>query len=127
MAKKKLRYVHVGTGSRAWMYITALMDKHSDVGELCALCDSNQLRMDFYNEFIKDKYGHKKLPTYKDYEFDKMIAEIKPEMQMHMQPRLQDGKGMLKVAEVQDQLSGPENCKATMLSHLPPNINMWDK
>lgn len=79
MAKKKLRYVHVGTGSRAWMYITALMDKYSDVGELCALCDSNQLRMDFYNEFIQDKYGHKKLPTYKDYEFDKMIAEIKPD------------------------------------------------
>ncbi len=79
MAKKKLRYVHVGTGQRAWMYITALMKNYADVGELCALCDTNQLRMDFYNSYIKEKYSHSPLPTYKADEFDKMIAEIKPD------------------------------------------------
>ena len=79
MAKKKLRYVHVGTGQRAWMYITALMKNYADVGELCALCDTNQLRMDFYNSYIKEKYRHNPLPTYKADEFDKMISEIKPD------------------------------------------------
>ena len=45
MSEKKLRYVHVGTGQRSWMYITALMKEHADDGELCAICDTNQHRM----------------------------------------------------------------------------------
>ena len=75
----KIRYVHVGTGQRAWMYINALMKDFSDTGELCALCDSNQHRMDFYNRYIAEHYSHAPLPTYKAVEFDRMISEIKPD------------------------------------------------
>ena len=77
--KKKLRYVQVGTGQRSWMYTTALMKEHAKDGELCALCDTNQHRMDFWNRFFKEQYKHKPLPTYKASDFDRMIAEIKPD------------------------------------------------
>ena len=77
--KKKLRYVQVGTGQRSWMYTTALMKEHAKDGELCALCDTNQHRMDFWNKFFKEQYKHKPLPTYKADQFDRMIAEIKPD------------------------------------------------
>ncbi|MBE6373565.1 MAG: Gfo/Idh/MocA family oxidoreductase [Lentisphaerae bacterium] len=77
--KKKLRYVQVGTGQRSWMYTTALMKEHAKDGELCALCDTNQHRMDFWNKFFKEEYKHKPLPTYKADQFDRMIAEIKPD------------------------------------------------
>ena len=79
MSEKKLRYVHVGTGQRSWMYITALVGKHADVGELCAICDTNQSRMDYWNKYIAEKYNHPAVPTYKAADFDRMIAEQKPD------------------------------------------------
>lgn len=60
---KKLRYVLVGTGQRSWMYTTALMKEHAADGELCALCDTNSHRMDFWNNFFKEEYGHEPLPA----------------------------------------------------------------
>jgi len=49
---KKLRYVVVGTGQRAWMYINALIKTHAVDGELCAFCDTNSIRMNFWNKYI---------------------------------------------------------------------------
>ena len=63
MAEKKLRYVHVGTGQRSWMYITALMKEHAEAGELCAICDTNQHRMDYWNRYVKKNYDHAPIPT----------------------------------------------------------------
>lgn len=79
MAEKKLRYVHVGTGQRSWMYITALMKEHAEAGELCAICDTNQHRMDYWNRYVKKNYDHAPIPTYKAADFDRMIAEQKPD------------------------------------------------
>ena len=53
-AKKK--YVLVGTGSRASMYVNALMRDYTDVGELSAFCDSNQARMDYWNSVVTEEY-----------------------------------------------------------------------
>jgi predicted dehydrogenase len=61
------------------MYITALVGKHADVGELCAICDTNQSRMDYWNKYIAEKYNHPAVPTYKAADFDRMIAEQKPD------------------------------------------------
>ncbi len=77
MAKKK--YVLVGTGGRSYMYTNALMDEFNDSGELTAFCDINQSRMDHYNNLIKEKHNHDPLPTYGADEFDRMIAEQKPD------------------------------------------------
>ena len=78
MSEKK-RYVHVGTGQRAWMYFTALAGKHADAGELCAICDTNQHRMDYWNRYLSEKYHFGPVPTYKAADFDRMIAEQKPD------------------------------------------------
>ena len=75
----KKRYVHVGTGQRAWMYLTALAGKHADAGELCAICDTNQHRMDYWNKYLGEKYHFGPVPTYKAADFDRMIAEQKPD------------------------------------------------
>ena len=78
MSEKK-RYVHVGTGQRAWMYLTALAGKHADAGTLCAVCDTNRHRMDYWNKYLGEKYHFGPVPTYKAADFDRMIAEQKPD------------------------------------------------
>ncbi|OGV36913.1 MAG: dehydrogenase [Lentisphaerae bacterium GWF2_45_14] len=76
---KKKSYVLVGTGGRSSMYTEAMCKEHKDVAVLKAFCDTNQTRMDFYNNRLKNEYGIKPVPTYKAEEFDKMIAEQKPD------------------------------------------------
>ncbi|MBQ7208759.1 MAG: Gfo/Idh/MocA family oxidoreductase [Lentisphaeria bacterium] len=78
MAKK--RYVVVGTGARSDMYISALTGgDYKDYAELVGICDVNQGRMDYYNERIGKKYNHPPVPTYLSQDFDRMIAECKPD------------------------------------------------
>ena len=75
----KKRYVHVGTGQRSWMYLTALAGKHADAGLLCALCDTNSHRMDYWNRYLGEKYNCGPVPTYRASDFDRMIEEQKPD------------------------------------------------
>ncbi|WP_294506812.1 Gfo/Idh/MocA family oxidoreductase [uncultured Victivallis sp.] len=77
----KKRYCIVGTGGRSEMYIKAILNTFPEQAELVGLCDSNQKRMDFYNKVVLKKYcnNHPDLPTYKAQEFDRMIAECKPD------------------------------------------------
>ena len=72
-------YVLVGSGGRSCMYTDALMGDFSDAGQLAAFCDVNQTRMDYYNEYLRERHGHDPLPTYGAHEFDRMIAEQKPD------------------------------------------------
>ena len=78
MAKK--RYVVVGTGARSDMYISALAGgDYKKYAQLVGLCDVNQGRMDYYNERIGKLYKHPPVPTYLSQDFDRMIAECKPD------------------------------------------------
>ncbi|NLW86971.1 MAG: Gfo/Idh/MocA family oxidoreductase [Planctomycetes bacterium] len=72
----KKRYVQVGLGGRSRMFTEALTERYPDTCELVALCDVNQGRMDFVNKNLGDKGP---LPTYKAQDFDRMIAEQKPQ------------------------------------------------
>ncbi len=76
MAKK--RFVQVGVGGRARFFYHAVADTYSDTSELVGFCDVNQTRMDYANSYL-EKMGVAKVPTYKHYEFDKMIEETKPD------------------------------------------------
>ena len=78
----KKRYAVVGTGSRSSMYIRAITTTYKDVAELVGLCDSNQSRMNYYNNvFLKEQCdNHPDVPTYKADQFDRMIAETKPDV-----------------------------------------------
>ena len=76
----KKRYAVVGTGGRSDMYICALAgDDYKEYAELVGFCDLNQGRMDYYNERIKEKFNHPPVPTYLSQDFDRMIAECKPD------------------------------------------------
>lgn len=77
MAKK--RFVQVGTGGRARMFYSSIATTHKDSCELLALCDVSQQRMDYTNKTLVKEFGYSELPTYFYTEFDKMIAEHKPD------------------------------------------------
>ncbi len=64
------------------MYIEAVTKTFKDRAELVAICDSNQSRMNYYNNVFLKKTcdNHPDVPTYKAIDFDRMIAETKPEV-----------------------------------------------
>ena len=64
------------------MYIKAICNTYPDRAELVGLCDSNQSRMNYYNNvFLKKSCNnHPDVPTYKADRFDDMIAECKPDV-----------------------------------------------
>ena len=76
MAKK--RFAQVGTGGRARFFYHAVASTYSETSEIVAFCDVNQTRMDYANSYL-ESVGVPKVPTYKHYEFDKMIEETKPD------------------------------------------------
>lgn len=76
MAKR--RYAQVGTGGRARFFYEAVASTYSETSEIVAFCDVNQTRMNYANSRL-EALGAKAVPTYKHYEFDKMIEEIKPD------------------------------------------------
>lgn len=74
------RYALVGTGSRASMFIDALTTTYRDVTELVAFCDLSFTRMHWHNEKLKTTRGLGPLPTYHADQFDRMIAETRPDV-----------------------------------------------
>jgi predicted dehydrogenase len=78
MTQRK-RYALVGTGGRAGMYVRAIADTYKNDAELVAFCDLSQTRMDFYNARLKDQFGQNPVPTYHADDFDKMVADTKPD------------------------------------------------
>jgi predicted dehydrogenase len=73
------RYVIVGTGIRSAFYYQSIIQDHKDVATLVGLCDTNQTRMNAANDRIVE-LGGQRMPTYKSEDFDKMIAEQKPDV-----------------------------------------------
>ncbi len=71
------RYAIVGLGSRSTMFTNALLKDYREQGELVALCDINQTRMNAYNARAQKDFGRAPLPTYKPDQFDAMIREHK--------------------------------------------------
>ena len=78
MGQRK-RYAIVGTGARAGMYVQAITDTYREVAELVALCDLSQTRMDWYNNQLRTS-GLSTRPTYLAADFDRMIADTKPDV-----------------------------------------------
>lgn len=74
----KRRYAQVGTGGRASLFFVAVAKDYSETSEMVAFCDVNQTRMDYSNKLLEEA-GGKKVPTYKHYEFEKMVEETKPD------------------------------------------------
>lgn len=77
MAKKK--YVLVGSGGRAEFFYGAIASTYRETSELTAFCDTNQVRMNYANKLLEEKYKYNRVNTYKAHEFDEMIAAEKPD------------------------------------------------
>ncbi|WP_144933941.1 Gfo/Idh/MocA family protein [Paenibacillus sp. 32O-W] len=74
------RYALVGTGGRAEFFYGPLAQKYRETSRLVAFCDINQTRMNYANRLLQDKYESAPVPTYRADEFDRMIAETKPDI-----------------------------------------------
>ncbi len=75
----KKRYAIVGTGSRSGMYVRATSQTYSDTADLVAFCDLSQTRMDWYNKMLAEQGRTEPVPTYLAADFDRMVAEQKPD------------------------------------------------
>ena len=79
MNNSRKRYVLVGTGGRAQMFVDAIVDTYQASAELVGLCDLSQTRMDWHNEQIAEKFDAPPIATYHADDFDRMIAETQPD------------------------------------------------
>ena len=75
MSKK--RFVQVGLGHRSWMYSRALVEEFADSNDLVALCDRNPGRLQARAAWAK-AHGVA-VKTYAETDFERMIAECKPD------------------------------------------------
>jgi predicted dehydrogenase len=73
MAEKN--YCLVGTGSRSFMYVDALFGTYSAYGELKGICDTNPVRMDYINTYVKEHYNAKTISQYRPADFERMLEE----------------------------------------------------
>ncbi len=70
----KKRYAIIGISGRSKLFTAAIQKTYSDRAELVALLDSNSARMEVFNQENKTT-----LPCYAEQEFEKMVAETKPD------------------------------------------------
>lgn len=77
MSSRK-RFVHVGVGGRGEWYIQSMVNECKDYCELAAMCDSNPGRLRMWQDWLREN-GHGEMPVYAHTDFEKMIAEIKPD------------------------------------------------
>ncbi|MEZ0296601.1 MAG: Gfo/Idh/MocA family protein [Candidatus Methylacidiphilales bacterium] len=76
----KTRYAIVGTGSRSFMFSDAILRLYKDDAELVAICDINPKRMEAQNAAYAVRLNAGPVATYLSRDFDKMVAEKKPQI-----------------------------------------------
>lgn len=77
MPRKRTRYAVVGTGGRARMFVNPIVSTHQDAAELVGLCDVNPQRLGYWNEQLRDEFGHPEVAAYPAEDFERMIKEQK--------------------------------------------------
>jgi predicted dehydrogenase len=79
MTDQQKRYAIVGTGGRAGMYVDAIAQEFKEHAKLVGLCDLSQTRMNWYNQRLAEQYNLPPVPTFDAEEFDRMVAETRPD------------------------------------------------
>ncbi len=69
------KYVIVGPGARATMYLKAILQDYRQYAELVRLCDISPIRMGWFNRLAVDKYHRPPIAAYPAGDFDRMIRE----------------------------------------------------
>jgi len=75
----KKRYAIVGTGGRHAMYREAILGRYASTSELVGLCDTNIGRARLAQAKAAQAWAGKLIPIFEAKDFDRMIAETKPE------------------------------------------------
>jgi predicted dehydrogenase len=75
----KRRYAQIGLGGRHAMFRNAVIDTYAETSELVALADINPGRLELSQRRVKEKFGVD-IPGYAAADFDRMIAETKPDV-----------------------------------------------
>ena len=78
MTDQRRRYVLVGSGHRARMFVDALTGSHRDVAELVAICDMNETRMRHYADQVAQA-GDTEPRTYGPTDFAQMLESEQPD------------------------------------------------
>ena len=78
MSSSKKRYAVVGVGSRSRMYTKAVTETYADHCQLVGLCDTNASRLALRISELPE--GYPDVPTYPAEDFDRMVAETKPDV-----------------------------------------------
>jgi predicted dehydrogenase len=78
MRQKRLRYALVGLGGRHEMFRDAIIKKYAGHCELVGVCDRNPGRIELDQKRIRETNGSE-VPGYAAADFDRMIAETKPD------------------------------------------------
>jgi predicted dehydrogenase len=78
-SNQQKRYAIVGVGSRSQMYQQAIQLDYTSYAQLVGLCDVNLGRLQLAQQYSRNYLGTAP-PIYDASEFDKMIAENKPEV-----------------------------------------------
>lgn len=73
------RYAAVGIGGRIVNFTNRIVSEYSDSAKIVGLCDVSQTRMDFHNRELGE-LGCPRIATYLVDDFDRMIAETKPDV-----------------------------------------------
>jgi len=74
------RYVYVGTGGRAAMFLHPIALRYRDTAHIAAFCDPSPTRMQHHVDLLKDEFGFEVNPAFYSVEnFDRMLAEQKPD------------------------------------------------
>jgi predicted dehydrogenase len=76
----RIRYAIVGLGGRSPMFTNAVAGTYADRAELVGMCDLNRVRMELANQRLGKHFGCKSVPMYASADFDRMIAETKPQV-----------------------------------------------
>ncbi len=80
MTSSPVRYALVGTGGRGLMYVNAICETYAAHAALVGLCDLSAARMGYYNELIAEQYDKAPVATYAAADFDRMVAETRPDV-----------------------------------------------
>ena len=78
-APSRRRYALVGTGGRAPMFLDPIVDTYRDSCELVGLCDLSATRRAWHQRRLAQAYGTPIVPAYAAEDFDRMLAEQRPD------------------------------------------------
>lgn len=79
MGINKRRYVLVGAGSRAQMFIDSLATRYREESDLVGICDPNPARLKYYSDRIIHQLNYHEVPVFSSDDFDYMVRQTRPD------------------------------------------------